>query len=76
MERGPVEEPGRPARALADDLDRYYAMGVMVRTDSLTGVLVDVNGEALAEAGERGEVCGAATPPHLHRRGRGCPRRR
>jgi predicted NBD/HSP70 family sugar kinase len=62
LERGPVEEPGRPARALADDLDRYYAMGVMVRTDSLTGVLVDVNGEALAEAGERGKYVGLQRP--------------
>ena len=54
LERGPVEQPDRPARLLADDLGRYYAVGVRVRTDSLTGVLVDVNGAFLVGARERG----------------------
>jgi predicted NBD/HSP70 family sugar kinase len=35
---------------LADDLDRYYAVGVRVREDSLVGVLVDVNGDFLRDA--------------------------
>jgi predicted NBD/HSP70 family sugar kinase len=30
-----------------DDLNRYYAVGVKVRTDSLVGVLVDLNGNLL-----------------------------
>jgi predicted NBD/HSP70 family sugar kinase len=59
LERGPVDEPGRPARPLAEDLDRYYAVGVRVRTDSLTGVLVDVNGAFLAaDASGRGKSAG------------------
>jgi predicted NBD/HSP70 family sugar kinase len=57
LERGPAGEPDRPARPLADDLDRYYAVGVRVRTDSLAGVLVDVNGLLLADAsGQRGRA--------------------
>ena len=44
LARGSAEEPGRPARPLADDLGRYYAVGVRVRPDSLVGVFVDVNG--------------------------------
>ena len=55
LERGATEEPGRPARARADDLDRYYAVGVRVRTDSLVGVLVDVNGDFLGDAHGDGE---------------------
>ena len=58
LERGPVEEPGRPARPLAEDLGRYFAVGVRVRADSLTGVLVDVNGAFLADAGGRGKYAG------------------
>jgi transketolase len=50
LHRGPAEEPGRPVRPLADDLGRYYAVGVRVRTDSLVGVLVDVNGDFLGVA--------------------------
>lgn len=50
LEHGPAEEPGRPARPLAEDLDRYYAVGVKIRTDSLVGVLVDVNGNLLGGA--------------------------
>jgi predicted NBD/HSP70 family sugar kinase len=53
LERGPVGDPGRLARPLAEDLDRYYAVGVMVRPDSLTGVLVDVNGAFLPDASGR-----------------------
>jgi predicted NBD/HSP70 family sugar kinase len=55
LERGPAELPGRPARQLADDLGRYYAVGVRVRTDSLVGVLVDVDGNVLGDAQGRGE---------------------
>ena len=58
LERGPAEEPGRPARARADDLARYYAVGVKVRTDSLIGVLVDVDGGLLASAQGRGSNAG------------------
>jgi predicted NBD/HSP70 family sugar kinase len=47
--------PGRPARQLADDLRRYYAVGVRVRTDSLVGVLVDVDGNVLGETHGAGE---------------------
>jgi predicted NBD/HSP70 family sugar kinase len=54
LERGPVEGPGRPARPLAGDLDRYYAVGVKARTDLLVGVLVDVNGDLLPGAQGRG----------------------
>jgi predicted NBD/HSP70 family sugar kinase len=50
LEREPVEEPGRPARPLADDLGRYYAVGVRVREDSLVGVLVDVYGNFLGHS--------------------------
>ena len=50
LERGPAEEPIRSAKKLADELGRYYAVGVRVRTDSLVGVLVDVNGGLLAGA--------------------------
>jgi predicted NBD/HSP70 family sugar kinase len=54
LQREPAEEPGRPARPLTD-LDRYYAVGVRVRTDSLVGVLVDVNGNFLGDAQGAGE---------------------
>jgi predicted NBD/HSP70 family sugar kinase len=50
LERRPAEEPGRAAKPRADDLERYYAVGVKVRTDSLVGVLVDVNGDLLGGA--------------------------
>jgi predicted NBD/HSP70 family sugar kinase len=46
---------------LAEDLGRYYALGVKVRTDSLTGVLVDVNGAFLADPS------GRRKPPGLQR---------
>jgi predicted NBD/HSP70 family sugar kinase len=55
LERGPAEEPGRPVRQLAAELDRYYAVGVKIRTDSLVGVLVDVDGDLLGGAQGRGE---------------------
>jgi predicted NBD/HSP70 family sugar kinase len=55
LERGLAEEPGRPARPLAEDLGRYYAVGVKVRTNSLVGVLVDVDGNYLAGADGRQE---------------------
>jgi predicted NBD/HSP70 family sugar kinase len=54
LQRGPTEESGRPVRTLADDLGRYYAVGVRVRTDWLVGVLVDVNGDLLGAAREGG----------------------
>jgi predicted NBD/HSP70 family sugar kinase len=56
LQRGSAEEPGRPARPLADDLDRYYAVGVRIRTDSLVGVLVDVNGDPLGGGRGGGEA--------------------
>jgi predicted NBD/HSP70 family sugar kinase len=62
LERGPVEGPGRPARPLAGDLDRYYSVGVKVRTDSLVGVLVDVYGDFITGAEERQEPAGLRRP--------------
>jgi predicted NBD/HSP70 family sugar kinase len=55
LERGPDEEPGRLVRQLADDLGRYYAVGVRVRKDSLVGVLVDVDGNFLGDPHGNGE---------------------
>ena len=55
LERGPAKDPGRPARPLADDLGRYYAVGVKIRNDFLVGVLVDVNGNFLGDAEGDGE---------------------
>jgi predicted NBD/HSP70 family sugar kinase len=56
LQRGSAEEPGRPARPLAGDLDRYFAVGVRIRPDSLVGVLIDVNGDLLGDAREDGET--------------------
>jgi predicted NBD/HSP70 family sugar kinase len=50
LERGTAGEPGRTARPRADDLGRYYAVGVKIRRDRLVGVLVDVDGNFLGDA--------------------------
>jgi predicted NBD/HSP70 family sugar kinase len=62
LERGPTQEPSRPTRPLARDLDRFYAVGVKVRTDRLVGVLVDVDGEFLAGADGHREQRGVEHP--------------
>jgi predicted NBD/HSP70 family sugar kinase len=62
LDHGAAEEPGRPPRPLAHDLNRFHAVGVKIRTDRLVGVLVDVDGEFVTSADGRPEHGGLEHP--------------